>query len=55
MLHDDLAIVPLIEIDSFYAYSSKLEGTPRSREGIDAGLSFNSFALTYFNDPAMIQ
>ena len=54
LMHDDYCIVPLAEYPSFYVYSAKLDGTPLSNEGKAAGLSFNSFALTRFNDPSMI-
>ena len=54
LMHDDYCIVPLAEYPSFYVYSAKLDGTPLSEEGKAAGLSFNSFTLTRFNDPSMI-
>ena len=54
ILCQDQTFVPLVEASTFYAYSAKIEGTPRDRIGIDAGVSFNSFAVTRFTDPSMI-
>lgn len=55
VMSTDIPVTPLVELNSNKVWGKYLDGHPNSDEGLKAGLSFSSFALTRFNDPSFIQ
>ena len=55
VMSQDIPITPIVELMSNKLWGKYLDGHPNSEEGLAAGLSFSSFALTRFNDPKFIK
>jgi len=54
LMREDVCMAPLIDLVGTSVWSAKLDGLANTEEGIAAGLTFSSYALTRFNDPSMI-
>lgn len=55
IMSEELPIVPIVELNTNRVWAKYLDGHPNSKEGLEAGLSMASYAMTRFNDPKFLK